>query len=384
MLLKTFPGPFVRTALASLAGAALFAPQLKARQIDIQIDLEMATQLLNQSCSNIPVEYDLWASSPALQAQLRHHAEFGERFSLQNYIAGLESASACQVPSPDPFRFSSLVSRRDQMRHAINYLSEKSTILGGRVSRHLAPYVPEGFTYQGSVIFAAASFSCGGFQNGDAFFVDIPCIAGNIEEEFDAITMLTTHETYHAMQAHFAYPTSIRLSEIDTVQKAHDFMFERLAWEGSASHIGNMLEIEGEGRYASFSRSLAKRNFQQLEYNFDLFDMMIEAVAASPSDVEERFPTIYGLAFDGAFDQRAYFVGQQVTAELEHSYGAASVPCLLQMPYENYVLAYDDALQDGDNLPKSVPFAQTTLAVAKKRQTERRSSLDYRVCIPEY
>ncbi len=354
-----------------------------AQTINLDIDISQAERLLEIACSNAEIDEAKWAASEQLQAQLAHHRQFAERFSFENYVAGLQRISRCETPSPDPFRFSALVERRDAMRDAIDFLSRNRQQLSARVTELLKPYVPEDFIFKGKVVLAGASFSCGGFQKEGIFFIDIPCLAADMEGEYDAIIRLIAHETYHSMQNSFAYPTSPGLTEVKTQAAAYDFMFERLAIEGSASHIGDMQDIKGDGRYSNFSRSLARRNFRHLEYNFQLFDYMIEAIDHKPAEIETRFPQIYGLAFDGSFGEHSYFVGQQMTAEIEHSFGAAALACLLKLPFENYLLAYHEALQDDDNLQKSAKFSAETIGVANARRTARLDKADFRDCIPE-
>lgn len=352
----------------------------KAQQIDITVNVQQARTLLDIACSGEAIDTQKWRQSATLQAQIAHHSQFGERFSLENYLKGLADAARCQVSEADPFRFASLVEKRENMLEAITFLSENEAQIGAEVAAILAPFAPADFTFSGEVIFLAASFSCGGFYSAGAFFVDIPCLASDIESEMDAMVLLVAHETYHAMQAQFAYPKVEGPNGIATAQSAYDFMFQRLAWEGTASHIGDMLEVEGDGRYASFSRNLAKRSFRQLKYNFHLFDFMVEAVGQSPDTVEDRFPRIFGLAFDGAFDQRSYFVGQQMAAEIEHSFGASAIPCVLAQPYENFLLAYDIALRDDNNLARSRSFHPATLDVARARAASRARPYDITAC----
>lgn len=361
------------TGLATAAGA---------KDIRLDIDISGAERMLEIACSGQVIDAAEWKRSPQLKAQLAHHAEFGERFSFENYIAGLEAITLCETPKPDPFRFSSLVEKRHQMEAAIGYLSRNKKKMTTTVVGLLEPYVPQEFVFDSQVVLSAASFSCGGFQKEGIFFIDIPCLSEDMEGNYQAIVKLAAHETYHAMQHEFARSEALDLSEIKTVEAAYDYMFSRLALEGSASHIGDMRSLEGEGRYTSFARSLARRNYRHLDYNFRLFNYMIEAIGNDPGALEKRFPEIYGLAFDGAFGEHSYFVGQQMTAELEHSYGPAVIPCLLALPYENYLLAYMTALDDGKNLEQSYTFSPATVKIARERQQTGSRQTGPGACVP--
>lgn len=348
---------------------------------DIDIDTAGAERLLAIACSGEEIDEAEFRESALLQSQIAHHREFGDRFSMENYIAGLREIARCEAPDPDPFRFSALVERREDMIMAIGYLVERREAIGQEVADLLAPYMPVGLEFQGRAVLAGASFSCGGFARDGAFFVDIPCLAADMAGEYEAVVRLIAHETYHAIQSEFAAQPMAEFESVATVEQALDHMFANLALEGSASHIGDMRSVGGEGRYTNFARSLARRNFGHLEYNFQLLDYMIEALVREPDSIPERFGAIYGLAFDGAFGEHGYFIGQQMTAEIEHSFGAAAVPCLLALRGENYILAYTAALEDGDNLDQSSAFAPATVTAARSLASTRAEAADFGACL---
>lgn len=354
------------------------AAPASAQSIDVDIDISAAQRLLEIACSGTGIDQSEFTESALVQSQIDHHQEFGDRFSMENYLAGLRDLSACKTPQPDPFRFKSLVEKRPLMEKAIGYLTLNRDDLIERVHDNLMPYVPEDMAFDGKAIIAAASFSCGGFSNRGLFFIDLPCLAPDIEGEYDAIAQLITHETYHAMQNRFASKPMVSKDEVATDVQAWDYMFHRLAIEGSASFVGDMRDIKGDGRYAKYSRDVARRSFRHLKYNFQLLGILMEAIGHEPARVKERFPEIYGLAFDGSFGELSYFTGLQMTAEIVHSFGAQSLPCLLAQPPENFALAYHQALADGDNLDKSeaLPSSIVEIAVSLSQERPKTSGVD--------
>ncbi|MBC2776141.1 DUF5700 domain-containing putative Zn-dependent protease [Parasphingopyxis marina] len=366
--------PFALIALAWFAPAAAERPS-------IAIDIASAERLLEIACSGDAIDEAEFASSSLLRTQLAHHREFGPQFTLENYLAGLRSIARCEAPDPDPFRFSALVERREDMVEAIAYLAQRHEEIGERVAEILEPYMPADLVFDGQAVLAGASFSCGGFSRDGVFFVDIPCLAANIGEEYEAVVLLIAHETYHAIQHRFAMQPMAEFEEVGTLEQALDHMFAGLALEGSAAHIADMRQLSGEGRYTRFARDLARRNFRHLRYNFRLFDYMTEALVRDPEGVAERFPGIYGLAFDGAFGELGYYTGAQMAAEIEHSAAPAAIPCLLALPPENYVLAYAAALGDGDNLDASPAFEGATLDAARWLAARRPETADFGACL---
>lgn len=354
-----------------------------AQRISVDIEIAPAERLLAIACSGEEIDDSEFAQSGLLRSQIAHHREFAERFTLENYLIGVRAIARCEVPDPDPFRFGALVERREDMEQAINFLVQRREEIGESAARLITPYVPQGFTFEGNAVLAAASFSCGGFARDGAFFVDIPCLAADMPGNYEAMVRLVTHETYHAIQDQFAAQPMAEFDAVSNLAEALDQMFANLMLEGSASHVAAMQNIEGEGRYAEFSRSLAQRNFRHLAYNFQLFDYMIEALVRDPENVGARFPEIYGLAFDGAFGELGYYTGQQMTAEIEHSFGAAAIPCLLALPGENFILGYVRALDDGDNLESSAAFDASTLAAASWLAQRRPETADFGACLTQ-
>lgn len=369
------------TALVLVQLWLMVSAPVMAQNVSVDIETAPAERLLAIACSGEAIDGSEFAQSRLLQSQIAHHREFAERFTLENYLAGVRAIARCEVPDPDPFRFAALVERREAMREAIAYLVRRRAEIGDSAAQLLSPYVSEDFAFEGRAVLAAASFSCGGFARDGAFFVDIPCLATDMPGNYEALVRLITHETYHAIQLQFAAQPMAEFGAVDSLEEALDHMFATLMLEGSASHVAAMQDIAGDGRYAEFSRSLARRNFRHLEYNARLFDYMIEALARDPEHVAERFPDIYGLAFDGAFGELGYYIGQQMTAEIEHSFGAAAVSCLLALPGENYVLGYASALADNDNLDRSAAFDASTLEAALWMAQRRAEPADFEACL---
>ena len=370
----------MRTFWLTLAALSVSAPA-SAQAIHVDIDISKAQRLLEIACSGVEIVDSEFTESPVVQSQIDHHQEFGARFSMENYLAGLRGLSECKTPEPDPFRFKSLIEKRALMEKSIDYLTVNRDDLIERVHDNLLPYVPANLEFDGKAIIAAASFSCGGFSNHGMFFIDLPCLAPDIEGEYEAVSQLITHETYHAMQNRFASKPMVSKEEVATNVQAWDYMFHRLAIEGSASFVGDMQNIKGDGRYAKYSRDVARRSFRHLDYNFQLLGILMEAIGNDPASVKTRFPEIYGLAFDGSFGELSYFTGQQMTAEIVHSFGAQSLPCLLAQPPENFALAYHQALADGDNLKESETLPSAIVEIAGRLSKERTTPTDLDACL---
>lgn len=353
--------------------------QAKGRAANVSIDFntQYAESLLKIACSNEAFDEDLFRDSKLLKAQIAHHERFGERFSYENFIDGLRQISQCKSPSPDPFRFSALVERREEIEDALSILQAHQTKLARDVGKMLVPYVPEGMGFTGSVVMAAASFSCGGFAEGGDFFIDLQCVSGEIEQEIDAVQYLSAHETYHAIQNQFVpTPSKSEVEQVTNADEAREFIFHQLILEGTASYVADFRKVEGTGRYSTFSRNLAKSNYHRLDSNFLLFDYLIDSLGIGGQAPSQRAQDVYDLGFGGQFEELFYYVGAQMAAEIDADFGSSALVCIMQLPSENFVLAYGRAIEIGERLPDSHSLRPATYdaarAVAAKRSVAAR------------
>ena len=70
-------------------------------------------------------------------------------------------------------------------------------------------------------------------------------VIGSIEDEFEAVKILSAHETYHALQYEFFTPFSEDMSSIDTPKEAQAYLFLNLLLEGSAEFVANSRDVSG-------------------------------------------------------------------------------------------------------------------------------------------
>ncbi len=358
--------------------------QAKERAANIRIDFntQFAESLLDIACSNKAVDEAQFRSSTLLKSQIAHHERFGERFSYENYIEGLKKISRCETPSPDPFRFTALVERRDEITNALALLQRREKALARDVQKMLAPYAPDGMDFSGSVVIAAASFSCGGFAEGADFFIDLQCVSSEIEEEVGAIQYLSAHETYHAIQHQFVpKPAQTEAAQITNTDEARDFIFHKLILEGTASYVADFRDVDGTGRYSSFSRDLAKSNYRRLGSNFLLFDYLIESLGAGAEPASQRAQDVYDLGFGGQFEELFYYVGAQMAAEIDADFGSSALVCIMQLPSENFVLAYERATDHGDRLADSHLLRPATYDAARSLAATRGAASRLGACI---
>ncbi|MEO6579573.1 MAG: DUF5700 domain-containing putative Zn-dependent protease [Sphingomicrobium sp.] len=352
-----------------------------AKSVHIDVDTTMAARLVEIACSRKPVDAAQFARSPLLKSQLAHHSRFGSQYSLDAYVAGVNAISGCTVPDPDPFRFAALVKQRAIMTTAIAFLVAHQEEMASKVAAMILPYVPDEMDFRGSVVLAPASFSCGGFAHGKDFFIDVPCIAENIAGEYDAVTRLVAHETYHSLQDRLAPKPAADFHKVATPDQAAELLFSQLAMEGSASLVGDMLQVTGDGQYARFSRAEAKRGFARLPSTFKLFDYALELLRYQQPKIIQRLDDLDRLTFGGALGQPAYYMGQQMSLQIATTFGTGAIPCVLALPPENFIFAYQRALDQPGKLKESEPLGTLTVEVAEGLAASRKKPVSLAQCL---
>lgn len=321
--------------------AGLTAPA-QAGNIDLSIDSSLADYVLEVSCSGEPVDEERLRASSVLQAQIKHHSGLNEKFSMDTYIEGLKAASRCETLDGDIFRFRYAVNEKAELAQAIAFLKSHEGELVDFVIAKTAPYFPADKQFKGEIVLSAAGLSCGGFSMDGAFFIDVPCIAGDVEDEFAAIKILSAHETYHALQYVFFAPFNEDMQVVDTPAAAQDYLFMSLLTEGAAEFVAESRDVTGDGSLAKLFRDFAVKGYQKVNYNLRMVGYAAE-VLGQEGDSNRRVRDIYNLGFMGDNGQPFYYVGAVMAQKIEAAFGREALVCIMTLSPEQFVLAYNSA-----------------------------------------
>lgn len=319
----------------------------KAGNIDLSIDSSLADYVLEVSCSGESVDVERLRASRTLQAQIKHHSGLNEKLSMEAYIEGLQAASRCETLEPDLFRFRYAVHEKEELAQAIAFLKSHQAELVDFVIEKTTPYFPSDRQYKGEIVLSAAGQSCGGFSMDGAFFIDVPCVAGNVEDEFSAIKILAAHETYHALQYAFFSPFNEDLQVVDTPKAAQEYLFMSLLLEGTAEYVADSREVTGEGSLAGLFRNFADKGYPLVKFNLRMVGYAAE-VLEHPDDSNHRARDMYALGFLGNTGQQFYYVGAVMAGKIEAAFGREALVCIIALTPEQFVLAYDAAASKPD------------------------------------
>ena len=323
-----------------VAGLAVNAAQ--AGNIDLTIDSSLADYVLEVSCSGETADEDWLRASKALQAQIKHHSGLNKKLTMDAYIEGLQAASRCETLEPDLFRFRYAVNEKEQLAQAIAFLKSHQSELADFVIDETEPYIPPELEFKGEIILSAAGQSCGGFSMDGAFFIDVPCIASDVENEFSAIKILSAHETYHALQYAFFAPFDEDIQVVDSPAAAQNYLFMSLLNEGTAEYVADSREVTGQGKLASLFEDFAARGYPLVSFNLRLVGYAAE-VLGQPDNSNDRLRDMYALGFMGNTGQQFYYVGAIMAQRIELAFGRSALVCIMALTPEQFVLAYDAA-----------------------------------------
>lgn len=339
-------------------------------QVSITVDTSLADRTLSLACSGQSVDDAAVRSSPVVQAQIHHNQHLRATATMDNYVAALRAASACQAPTPDPFRVGDVIAHRDTYRRKIEAIHARQAELANAVAQRLSPYMPAGASFTGSVVLAVPYFSCGGFSADSAFFIDVRCLDDDLDNDFAALTYLVTHETYHAIQSHYFFQAVDDPSKVHNTNDAVEFALAALLTEGSATYVAPPGELpDTPGPLTRLDREFALTNANRLRQNFLLMSMLINEAAHSHTPAQTA-QDVYSIGFSGdAYQEMGYYVGARMAHDIEAAWGRPALVCVAQLPPEQFVLA-DDAATASDT--HALRLSADAVAAARTLARHRR------------
>lgn len=340
----------------------------RAQSIELSIETGLADFVLETACSGKPVDEEMLRASKVLQTQIKHHFGLSERYTMDAYIEGLQAASRCEVLENDIFRFRYVVNQKPEVEGAMAFLKSHEQEIVDFVLAKTAPYFPADRSFEGEIVLSAAGQSCGGFSMDGMFFIDVPCVAGSIEQEYGAIKVLAAHETYHALQYAFFAPFSEDISQVTTPAQAWNYLFLNLLLEGTAEFVADSREITGEGMLAGYLEKFAKSGYRGVNANLRMLGYAAEILGRG-NDSNRRMKDIYSYGFSGENGQPFYYVGAVMAEEIEAALGTEALVCIIALTPEQFVLAYHEvasnAVNDAAPIGEGAVFAARELAIGK-------------------
>ncbi|GHF13683.1 hypothetical protein GCM10017044_04700 [Kordiimonas sediminis] len=323
---------FQTAGVVVLAFAGILASPVKseAASIDIVMDTSFADEVLAEVCSNKELDRDTVAASPVVQDMLGHYQRFREYFTFDAYFEERQAAANCQKAATNHFRFHQIVDEREAITEN---LQQVRRVTFQSMMPTLRRFSPSDAQVSARAVPVLGTPSCGGWSGSDAFFVDLPCLRGDVS----GLKYLAAHEIYHLIQKEFMYAS-------DGSSSVDKFLTEMMT-EGSATAIVDFEQIKKPGPYSQMNLRQKKTNDRRMPINFDLLNIAVSQMQANPD--EETYRHLYTIGMSGAYDAPMYGVGRVVFATVVNHVDSKTLLCLMKNDPADMLLTYQ-GLADRD------------------------------------
>ncbi len=356
----------------------LSAMPAQAKSIKLTIDASLAEYILETACSGAGIDEDALRAMPLLQSQIKHHSNLTAQRDMDAFIAGLRAASACETAGEDHFLFGPVVEETEKFENAVAYFKERSSEIEAFVAERLLPYMPDDLDYEGELVLSIVGNNCGGFSMDGKFFLALNCLRDVYEDEYQTALLVSAHETYHDIQYEFFYPFEEDVERVKSLDDAFDYLFMNLTLEGTAELAADSRDATGSGLLSGLFKRYSRRAYGQMGYNMRLFSYAGELLKDDGA-LMRRVKDVYNLGFGGATGQIFYYVGAEMARQIDDVYGRDALICVLALPPEQFVRAYDAAAEAEPNETRP-PLGETMRKAAGRLSRNREKQLRFETC----
>lgn len=317
--------------------------------IDLSLNMQIAKSITSEICSGKMEKEVLIRESVYVRDMLTHFSQFRDYFTIDNYLVARRNASKCVESKPDYFRFNALVRDKKPLIQDIEMLDDMDSSL---IQSIISPYVPNNVEFSGQAVVAVGTPSCGGWSINQRFYVDLPCIEGDM----NGLLYLSAHETYHVVQDTFM--------PIPDAKHYLPRLLSDVIREGAATAIADFNQLPAGGKYTDLSQKDLQTNSRRLKQNFQLLDLAIGYLQTY--NTERGYSAINNIGLSGSYGSPFYSVGATVFSTIERKLGKDKLLCLLQRPAIEIFATYNDlAAQD----PSLTDFGPATLEILKSNSS---------------
>lgn len=360
--------------------AAAFGASAQAQSIRLKVDSSYADYLVAAVCSNEAIDEARLRSWPVVQRQIKHHSNLSPERSFDAFLEGLSAAAKCETVENDVYQFTALVENRDKFAATVAFFKSKSKEIEEFVVDSVTPYVPEDLEYSGDLVLSIVGNSCGGFSMDGAFYLALACLVDSPGHEFETAKVISAHETYHALQYAFFHPFEEDIDRVKTLDDAFDYHFMSLVAEGTAEYVADSRQVEGSGNLTDILKGFAANGYRQMPFHMRLFDYSAEILKGGGDTLMRRLKDVYQLGYAGSNRQIFYFVGANMSGHIENVFGRPALVCILALPPEQFVRAYDAAAAraPGEETPA---LGEAMMDAAARLDARRAGAERFETCV---
>jgi hypothetical protein len=245
-----------------------------------------------------------------IQSIISKVSSYDDRASLEGFKMSLQNILAGELLDQDPFQFQQVKDRLPEMRRLIQLIKDNPNKLVSEITDMIQPYSPGDLAFRVKVYLVIGGSSDGWAKDGNFYLA-----LHYFRDDYEGMKLMMAHELYHIAQRHFFGDAKDSDNPFITACQS---LLRRTRSEGTASMVGDPLEIASGKSYAKWYRQKFNRNLKRITQNFALFETMLFRLY---NDQDIKFNQLYPLGFSGGWDSPLYFVGYYIGRTIEKYQG---------------------------------------------------------------
>jgi len=282
--------------------------------IEIAADFESARATLDLFTKNTATDEELTrvAQLAGNQGLIRQAARFDPNATEQNFKQSLKQLIETGALKNDPFSFLVVKERLLKTRELLEQIQKNPRALMESVKERMAKYTPAGVSMNVKVYFVVGGTSDGFAPDASRFFVALHYL----QDDFEGLRLLMAHELYHNAQGvarRAKQGNQGSGGSVSNVSRSLNLLQNTLN-EGTASVVGDPLEIADGKAYISWFQTKYRNNLRRINVNFALFDTLLFRLYHDP---DANANQLYNIGFSGMLDSPLYFVGYRMAKVIE-------------------------------------------------------------------
>lgn len=345
MLKKGTPRMILRAALLTMA-MGWWLP-LSAAQVELAVDTASARAVL-QALTNpnlTRAEALAVAALPGNAAMIEKIRSFGKPAGAELFADALIAAVNSQPPPQKMFNFDRVRANAAVDLAALDAIDQPAANFRSRVLERVSAFSPDALHIAAKGVVIAGGPASGFAFNEPVAYLNIDNFSGDAA----AVRVIMAHEIYHAVQAAAgAAVRDRRVLGFDDQEFARiksglarrcyalESMFGDFLREGSASYVGDVMELAGdEGPSSKWHKNRFEEGLRSLEESFTLLDLSVIGLTAEPPASYER---VYALGF--YHHELLYFPAYVVAKAIALDQGPGALAGLLDQPGSAFLRRY--------------------------------------------
>lgn len=296
------------------------------------------------------------------QAVIRHNSNFDPNSTEKAFSLSLRKIIETGSSESDPFAFMQAKRTLAQTRALLTQIEQNPRALIEAVVDRISMYTPQGLKMEVTIHFVNAGTSDGFAADSHNFFVALRYFG----DDYEGLKLLMAHELYHNAQAAIRDAGHTDSSSVENATTRALNLLESTMDEGTASLVGDPLEIQNGKAYIEWFQGKFRRNLNHLEMNFALLDTLLYR-AYNDADASASSRYLYNMGFSGIWESPLYFVGYRMAKVIEKYKGRGAIAGAIGKSPVKFFADYIEIYRR-ERDPQIIKFSKSTEEIVRRLQ----------------